>query len=621
MDRSRGPLSGNNRLFFPPILGTVLVSNSDDDTGLNTREKIRGLYRVAVYRPAFTVGIICLSIVAAVLEGIGLSFLIPVIEIARGTVGTADLSGEGQVFVNFYDTIGVPFTLETVILGVALVMIARYSMMFLVRWLRASLQTNYTKYLQTKGFENALNAQISYYDERGSDEILNAIVTQTRYGSRTIRDITRIVEKGFLSLMYLAIALFLAPWLTILSAIILGGVLYGLRTLVESGYSVGDRVAEANERVQIAVQAGTQGIREVKLFNVANELLENFYTSIDQFAGSQIRLRRNQAVLDNFYQMMAALSVFGLIYVALRFSSLPLASLGVFLFAMFQLAPRVSKFNDHIYQLEGNLPHLVRTQNFIDELEDLGEFDSGTDTPPDPLNKVEFRDVEFGYGEKSILDALSFEVCRGEFVAFVGPSGAGKSTIVSLLARNYAPDAGSILANGVPIERFDLNEWRSKISIVRQDPHLFNQSLRFNITLGKRDATKEEIRDVCEIAQVTEFLDELPEGLDTELGDDGVRLSGGQRQRVAIARALLKDADVLVLDEATSDLDTSLEERVHQGIEQLPEYAMIVIAHRLSTVTGSDRIYRMEDGKIQEVGPHDELLVMDEMYAEMYKKQ
>lgn len=158
--------------------------------------------------------------------------------------------------------------------------------------------------------------------------------------------------------------------------------------------------------------------------------------------------------------------------------------------------------------------------------------------------------------------------------------------------------------------------------MVRQDPFLFNDTLRANLTVGNRDATHAEIEQMAEVACVTEFLDDLPNDYDTQLGDDGVRLSGGQRQRVAIARALLKDADLLVLDEATSDLDTHLEEEVHQAIETMErDYAMIAIAHRLSTVTGADQIYTMDDGQIVESGTHDELTEVGGAYARLYVSQ
>jgi subfamily B ATP-binding cassette protein MsbA len=597
------------------------VTDDSDVSAVSARQKLEALYLVAMYRPVFTVGIVVLSIFAAILEGLGLSFLIPVIEIAQGD-GGGTTSGVGRAFVGVYDLLGAPFTLQTVIIGAALVMIARYLSSFLVAWLREALRTDYIRHLQTEGFENALAARVAYYDEHGSDEILNAIVTQTEYASRTIRYVIRIVEQGFLSLIYLSVALYIAPWLTLFTGVVLGGFLYGLRWVLESGYSVGGRVAEANERVQETVQAGTQGIREVKLFGVTEELFQNFQTAVDRFAESNIRLRRNDAIIDNFYQMSTAVTVFGLLYVALTFASLSLASLGVFLFAMFRLAPRVSTLNNLIYKAEGDLPHLIRTQRFVNELREHDEVNDGERQPPSRITDVGFNDVNFSYDEEQVLDGLSFGVSEEEFVAFVGPSGAGKSTIVSLLTRMYQPDSGEIHASGTPIREYELEAWRNKLAVVRQNPFMFNSSLRYNITLGNRSASESEIRDACDVAQVSEFLDELPNGLDTVLGDEGVRLSGGQRQRVAIARALLKPADVLVLDEATSDLDTSLEEKVHEGIESMNrDYMILVIAHRLSTVTNADTIFTMEDGQIVEAGTHTELLENSGSYAQLYSKQ
>jgi subfamily B ATP-binding cassette protein MsbA len=587
---------------------------------ISAADKVRSLYQVAAYRPPLTAGIILLSIFAALLEGLGLSFLIPVIEIAQNGGGGG--SGASQLFVRVYDFVGVPFTLESVIAGVGLVMVVRYSSSFLVAWFKSALRTDYIRYLQSVGFESALDAEVSYYDEHGSDEILNAIVTQTEYAGDTIQYVVKIIEQGFISLMYVSIAFYLAPWLTLFTGIVLGGFLYMLRYILESGYSVGGRVAEANEQVQRAVQAGTQGIREVKLFGLAEELFNDFSIAVNQFAQSSIRLRRNEALIDNFYQMITAVTVFGLIYVAISFASLSLATLGVFLFAMFRLAPRVSTLNNFLYKLDGDLPHLVRTQEFVGSLKEQEELDDGTQSPPEEINRVSFDEVTFGYNDETVLNGLSFEASRGDFIAFVGSSGAGKSTIVSLLTRLYEPDSGEIVADGTPINQYYLDEWRAKMSVVRQDPHIFNDTLEYNITLGNRDADEDEIQQVCEVAQVIEFLEDLPNGLQTELGDEGVRLSGGQRQRVAIARALLRDADILMLDEATSDLDSNIEEQVHTAIEEMDrDYMMFVIAHRLSTVVNADRIYALEDGQVMEAGRHSELIEQGGRYAELYATQ
>lgn len=589
---------------------------------LSLSDKLRALRRVALFRPAFTVGIICLSLFAAILEGIGLSFLLPIVELAQGGNAADSADGALEVFVSLYELVGVPFTLETVIVGVVGVMTVRYSSSFLVAWLRSALREYYVQYLQTQSFKNGLDAEISYFDQEGSDDILNAIVTQAKHAGNVIQQMVQVVEQGLLAMMYLAIALYLAPVLTLVAGLLLGGFTFVLRYVIESGYTVGDRVAEANERVQEAVQAGMQGIRDVKLFGMTGELFNDFQEAIDLAVTSKVRLRRNEAALDKIYQLVTATTVFVLIYAALTFSSLSLATLSIFLFAIFRLAPRVSTINNKVYTIEGNLPHLIRTQNFIDELKARREPES-TQKIPEPVEEVQFANVSFTYDTgESIFDGLSLTIETGSFVAFVGPSGAGKSTIVSLLTRMYEPDEGEILADGTPIRQLDADEWRSHVSVVRQNPFIFNDTLRRNVTIGNRDASQEDIERVCKIAQVTEFINNLPEGYETDLGDDGVRLSGGQKQRVALARALLKDADFLVLDEATSDLDSTIEESVHRAIESMErDYAILVIAHRLSTVVNADRIHVVEDGKITETGSHDELVAQGGTYNELYATQ
>jgi subfamily B ATP-binding cassette protein MsbA len=266
----------------------------------------------------------------------------------------------------------------------------------------------------------------------------------------------------------------------------------------------------------------------------------------------------------------------------------------------------------------------VRTQQFIEELANRAEPNDPTVDTPTRVQLIEFENVRFSYvgQNESALEGVSFSFEPGEFIGFVGQSGAGKSTIVSLLVRMYEPDAGDIRANGRPIHEMDIDEWRERVAIVRQDPYIFNDTLRYNLTVGARNASQAEIDRVCEIARVDEFMEELPQGYDTYVGDEGVRLSGGQRQRVALARALLKDADVLVLDEATSNLDSDLEQQVQQSIEQMErDYAIVAIAHRLSTVQNADRIYTLESGQVTEVGDHTELLDAGGKYAELYAIQ
>jgi subfamily B ATP-binding cassette protein MsbA len=589
------------------------------------RESRRALWEVAEFAPKRSAAILLLSLVVAGLEGLGLGFILPIVELARpGGTSPEEATGLLGAFVRVYETVGLPFVLEYVIAGVVVAMGLRYLASFAVAWLRVDLRNDYTRALKTEAFDAALDARVGYFDREGSDEILNAIITQATYAGRVITRAVQLLETALVAAIYLGVALYLAPLLTGLTLVLLGAITYVIRFVIEPGYVVGDRVAEANERVQAAVQAGTQGIRDVKVFGVGEELFGDFRRSIDQLVDASVALRRNQAGINNVYQFTSAVTVFVLIYFALTVTSLSFGELGVFLFAMFRLAPRVSTLNDLYYALEGDLPHIVRNQRFVDRLEHNSEPASGSNPVPETVDRIEFDGVTFAYeeGEEPVLHDVSFGVERGEFVAFVGQSGAGKSTVVSLIPRMYEPDEGRILADGRPIDEFDIDEWREHVSVVRQNPFIFNDTLRYNVGLANRDATQEEIEQVCAIAQVTEFLEDLPNGYDSVLGDDGVQLSGGQQQRVALARALLKDADVLLLDEATSDLDSNIEREVQAAIESMDrDYALVTIAHRLSTVKNADRIYTVEEGRITAVGPHDELLGDDGLYAELYATQ
>lgn len=598
--------------------------SSNNSEEITRREQLRALIRVGKYKKRHVLAIIIGGAFVALLEAVGLSFIMPIIEIVQSPSDpTTEADGVLLAFVTVYEVLGIPFNLETVIIGTSLVMILRWTLTFVIRWLRVAIKIDYTRYLQMQAYDRVLNAKIAYFNKEGSDDILNAIVTQAEYATSVITNIFSLFETAFLSLVYLAIALYLAPFLTLLAVGFLGGFTFVFRHVLEPGYDIGDRVADANERVQRAVQAGTQGIRDTKLFNIKNELFEDFLNSVNKYATASIKRSRNEQAIQNFYNLLTAISVFIMIYMAIEFANLSLSALGAFLFAMFRLGPMASNLNSTLYKTETKLPHLVRTQAFINDLERNREVDANGEVPSE-IRTIEFDDVRFGYEgqDENAVEDVSFGFKKGEFIGFVGQSGAGKSTIISLLARMYEPDSGEIRANGRSIHQMKIDEWRSRIAVVRQSPYIFNDSLYYNLTIGNREVSRSELQKVTRIARIDEFLDELPNGYDTQLGDNGVRLSGGQRQRVALARALLKDADVLILDEATSNLDSNIEKQVQGSIENMDRnYAMISIAHRLSTVQNADRIYTVSDGKIIETGRHDDLIENEGQYADLYATQ
>ncbi|GAB3673292.1 ABC transporter ATP-binding protein [Halopiger thermotolerans] len=587
------------------------------------REKAAAIREAMLFRPLLGTGIVVLSLATALLEGIGLGFLLPIVELARSSAPPSDADGILGAFVRLYSFFGLPFTLELLILGVAAVMGVRFVLSFLTAWLQSVLSMSYQRHLRQRLFDALVYGPIEYIDRAGSDELLNSLITETNRAGGIAMAGFKIVEVTLRGGIYLVIAALLSLELTAVALVGLGLSTIAVRYVLEPAYTAGDDIATANDRIQTISQTAIQGMRDVRLFNMRSALVDRMRSVLDDYETDSVRLRRNQAALNNLNRFSNAAVVFALVYAGFRYTSLTLAQLSVFLFAVFRLSPVVNQINTALYQLDGQLPHVIRVQSRIHDLESKKLSDDNGDRHVESIDRLEFDDVSFAYedGER-VLESVSFAVSRGETVALVGPSGAGKSTVVSLLGRLQRPDAGRILADGTPIEAFDVTQWRRRIAVVRQDPYLFDGTLLENVKVGNRGAPRAAVERACEVAQVTEFLSELPDGYETELGEDGVRLSGGQQQRVAIARALLKDADLLVLDEATSELDSNIERDVYAGINALEDrYATISIAHDLSTIDDADRIYTLVDGAVVENGTHEQLLERDGPYADLYATQ
>ncbi len=589
---------------------------------VSTREKLSAISEAARFRPRLGIAIVVLSLGTALLEGIGLGFLLPIVEITQSSTSPSEADGLLGAFVQAYSFLGFPFTLEYLILGIATVMGVRFGLSFLTEWLRAILGRTYQRHLRQELFDSLMYGPIEYLDRHGSDDLLNSLVTETNRSGGIVMAVFNIFEVLLRGSIYLIIAAVLSPILTVIAVVGLGISTLAVRYVLEPAYTAGDDVADANERYQSIAQTSTQGMRDVRLFNMRPTLVERVRNVLNAYVKDSVRLQRNKAALKSLNQFTNALVVFGLVYLGFQFTELSLGELSVFLFAVFRLSPVVNQINTATYQLDGQLPHLIRIRSRLHELDEMAVPDADGDQSIDSVREVVFDGVSFAYEDEPVLDDVSFTVERGEKVALVGPSGAGKSTIVSLLGRLQSPDSGRVLADGTSIDEFDVEAWRERLAVVRQDPFLFDDTLIENVRISNRNATRREVEQACETAQVTEFLPDLSNGYETDLGEDGTRLSGGQKQRVAIARALLKDANILVLDEATSELDSNIERDVYEGIKrQEGRYATISIAHDLSTVDDANRIYTLVDGSVTENGTHQQLLERDGTYADLYATQ
>ena len=272
----------------------------------------------------------------------------------------------------------------------------------------------------------------------------------------------------------------------------------------------------------------------------------------------------------------------------------------------------------HLAEVNSNLQRgLAAAEGVFDLLDESSEIDIGTKSLGRATGQIRFSNVTVQYPDRDnlALSSVTLEIPAGQTYALVGPSGSGKSTFVNLLPRLYGVDSGSIALDGIDIHDLGLKNLRSQIALVSQDVVLFNDTIAQNIAYGRTDLTDAEIREAARAADLISFIDSLPQGMQTIVGDRGVRVSGGQRQRIAIARAIIKNAPILILDEATSALDTQSEFNVQAAIEQLrKERTTIVVAHRLSTVLNADRIIVLDQGRIVQSGTHQELIKLPGLY-------
>ncbi len=366
-----------------------------------------------------------------------------------------------------------------------------------------------------------------------------------------------------------------------------------------------------------------RGIRDIKILNGSNSILKQAYNKIEDATNEQVHIMNIRRLYNYIESNVRALTDLGLILVGCLLYNKSLLSIPNFVIIYNYQAKvknllvgivKIAEYNKKFSIAANRVYEVIENDKFAKE-----QFGN---VKKDKLEgSIKFVDVSFSYDTEEILKKMSFTVNPNERVAFVGKSGAGKSTIFNLITHLYKVNNGKILLDNININDLDCDTIRNNMSIITQNPYIFNFSIKDNLLLAKENATEKEIREACHLACIDDYIMSLPDKYDTLLGENGIILSGGQKQRIAIARALLMQTEIILFDEATSALDNETQEQIQKAIDNLKgEYTILIIAHRLSTVIDADKIFVVDNGKIIDSGTHQELLKKCEFYKNLYSK-
>ena len=512
-----------------------------------------------------------------------------------------------------------------VCLGTMLIMLFKGLAAYYTNLWGAKISGLMTMNIRGDMYERVQYMSFDYFSESKSGDVMS------RFGIDTDKALTILsgAAKAFADMMQVVISLIIVfvtnPKLALIAIVMVPMVSAIMKKYSKRLRNTGKDIQESFGKLNTILQEGITGIRVIKAFATEKFEIEKYKNENNNNFYHLIRNKRLDARIKPMVEYVNIVVILGILYYGGTLvieSKMTSGDLMKFITAFALVGEPMKRLSDYINALNSAIPAVDRLYEILD-LQSTIENKANPYIPEKIEGIVEFENLDFAYNsERNVLKNLNLSVKQGEMVALVGRSGSGKTTLVNLIPRFYDATNGSIKIDGVDTREYDMYTLRKNIGIVPQETFLFSGSVRDTVIYGKRDASDEEIEKALKMANAYNFVMELPQGLNTEVGERGVLLSGGQKQRLAIARAILENPPIMILDEATSALDTESERLVQDALDKLmTNRTTFVIAHRLSTILHADKIVVMENGEIMEVGTHNELLNKKGIYTKLYETQ
>ena len=586
---------------------------------------IKRIFTLVDVRRHETVYLILLAAGIALLEGIGLSLLLPVLQFAES--GPSALQQGGRYFrllQQFCSRFGLPLNLLTLLVFAFIPIVLRQFVFYWNAWYSAVVANRIATRMRVSAFDALMDADPAFFSQRSVGDLAGIVLNQTIVAGQTVLQVIRLFAIAMLLALYVAILVAVSLPLTLVTVAFAGLVSLLVRTSLVRTKRYGEQVAGVTQRAYGAVIERIGLVRLVKMRAEEATETANVLTYSEDMAQANVKIATLAAQVEVTADPLLMLSAFVTLFAGISVFGLKLAELGMLLFVLTRLNAKVKEFNAARQVISSGVASVSLVRGLISDSDQANTIRSGALRFEGLGRAITFEDVTFMYPgqEKSALRGVNVEIEAGSFTALVGRSGSGKSTLVELIPRFRDTTSGRVLFGGVDVRDFDLSELRRSIGYLTQDPLLFSDSICQNLIYGLgRVPSDAEITSALEGAHA-QFVLDFPKGLETEIGDRGLRVSGGERQRIALARVLLQDPSILILDEPTSALDSESEQHIQAALAKLHgTRTIIVIAHRLATVVAADQLFVVANGRIVERGVHNELCHAGGAYQRIFESQ